>query len=196
MKAVLVKENGEYILHKYADYGVFFARSEHQKADMQGLRHLDKKNCDTIFGLYSLEQMSEDYANNIKGITKDEKGLARISYFDGITKGIEMNKDKQFSEAEMLDALTWASNFQEFNQPLNQAYIDDYLKKLKEKRTEDAVLVEIEMQYLPVSTFCFECGKGSEALNETVCDKQYACNNWFPKYDDNGCLILKKFLNN
>ena len=196
MKAVLVRKNGEYILHKYADSEVVFAMSNHEKADEKRLRYLDKKNCDTIFGSYSLEQMSEDYANNIKGITKDEKGLARISYFDGITKGIETNKDKQFSEKEMLDALTWASKFQDAFQTLNQSYIDDYLNKLKEKRKEDAILVEIEMQYLPVSTFCFECGKGSEALNETVCDKQYACSNWFPKYDDNGCLILKKFLNN
>lgn len=196
MKAVLVRKNGEYILHKYADSEVVFAMSNHEKADEKRLRYLDKKNCDTIFGLYSPEQMSEDYANNIKGITKDEKGLARISYFDGITKGIETNKDKQFSEKEMLDALTWASKFQDAFQTLNQSYIDDYLNKLKEKRKEDAILVEIEMQYLPVSTFCFECGKGSEALNETVCDKQYACSNWFPKYDDNGCLILKKFLNN
>jgi len=196
MKAVLVRKNGEYILHKYADSEVVFAMSDHKKADEKRLRYLDKKNCDTIFGSYSLEQMSEDYANNIKGITKDEKGLARISYFDGISKGIETNKDKQFSEKEMLDALTWASKFQDAFQTLNQSYIDDYLNKLKEKRKEDAVLVEIEMQYLPVSTFCFECGKGSEALNETVCDKQYACSNWFPKYDDNGCLILRKIVNN
>lgn len=195
MKAVLVKENGEYILHKYADAEVVFAMSNHEKADEKKLRHLDKKNCDTIFGLYSLEQMSEDYANNIKGITKDEKGLARISYFDGLAKGIETNKDKQFSEKEMLDALTWADDAGS-NQILNKHTLINYIEKLKEKRKEDAVLVEIEMQYLPVSTFCFECGKGSEALNENICDKQYACSNWFPKYDDNGCLILKKILNN
>lgn len=196
MKAVLVKEKGEYILHKYADAEVVFAMSDHKKADEKRLRYLDKKSCDKIFGLFNPEQMSEDYANNIKGITKDEKGLARVSYLDGISKGLEANKDKQFSEEEMLDALTWASKFQDAFQTLNQSYIDDYLNKLKEKRKEDAVLVEIEMQYLPVSTFCFECGKGSEALNETVCDKQYACSNWFPKYDDNGCLILRKIVNN
>jgi hypothetical protein len=195
MKAVLVRKNGEYILHKYADSEVVFAMSNHEKADEKRLRYLDKKNCDTIFGSYSLEQMSEDYANNIKGITKDEKGLARISYFDGITKGIEMNKDKQFSESEMLDALTWADDAGA-NQILNKNTLIKYIEKLKEKRKEDAILVEIEMQYLPVSTFCFECGKGSEALNKTVCDKQYACSNWFPKYDDNGCLILRKIVNN
>ena len=195
MKAVLVRKNGEYILHKYADAEVVFAMSDHKKADEKRLRYLDKKSCDTIFGLFNPEQMSEDYANNIKGITKDEKGLARISYFDGITKGIEMNKDKQFSEKEILDALTWADD-EGANQILNKTTLIKYIEKLKEKRKQDAILVEIEMQYLPVSTFCFECGKGSEALNETVCDKQYACSNWFPKYDDNGCLILRKIVNN
>jgi len=192
MKAVLVKENGEYILHKYADYGVFFARSEHEKADMQGLRCLDKQNCDEIFGLYSPEQMSEDYANKIKGITKDEKGLARVSYFDGLTKALETNSEKRFTEKDMMDALLWADSFQGKINMLNEKLMQNYIKNLKEKQIEDAVIVEIEMQYLPVSTFCFECGKGSKALNEATCDKKYACNNWFPKYDDNGCLILKK----
>ena len=196
MKAVLVKEKGEYILHKYADSEVVFAMSNHEKADEKRLRYLDKKNCDTIFGSYSLEQMSEDYANNIKGITKDEKDLARVSYFDGISTGLETNKDKQFSIKDLMDALAWASSFQGANQTLNEKYRKSYIDNLTQKKKVDAIIVEIEMQYLPVSTFCFECGKGSEALNKTVCDKQYACSNWFPKYDDNGCLILKKFLNN
>ena len=196
MKAVLVKEKGEYILHKYADSEVVFAMSNHEKADEKRLRYLDKKNCDTIFGLFNPEQMSEDYANNIKGITKDEKGLARISYFDGITKGIEINKDKQFSVKDMMDSLAWACSFHGTTTTLNDKLIDNYIKTFLERKSNEAVIVEIEMQYLPVSTFCFECGKGSEALNETVCDKQYACSNWFPKYDDNGCLILRKIVNN
>lgn len=192
MKAVLVKEKGEYILHKFADAEVVFAMSDHDWADEGGLRYLDKKSCDKIFGLYSPEQMSEDYANYIKGITKDEKDLARVSHFDGITTGIETYKDKQFSETEMLNALIWASSFQGANQVLNESILINYIKTLKEKRKEDAILVEIEMQYLPISSFCFECGKGVRALNETTCDKKLICNNWFPKYDDNGCLILKK----
>lgn len=196
MKAVLVRENGEYILHKYADYDVFFAMSDHKKADEKGLRWLDKKSCNKIFGLYSPEQMSEDYANNIKGITKDEKDLARVSYFDGISTGLETNKDKKFSIKDLMDALAWACSFHGTTNTLNDKLIDNYIKTFLERKSNEAVIVEIEMQYLPVSTFCFECGKGSEALNKTVCDKQYACSNWFPKYDDNGCLILKKFLNN
>jgi hypothetical protein len=194
MKAVLVREFGEYILHKFAEAEVIFAMSDHEKASEKEVRWLDKKSCDKIFGLCSPEQMSEDYANNIKGITKDERDIARVSYFEGISIKLETNKDNRFSEAEMRDALTWASKFQDAYQTLNQAYIDDYLKKLKEKRTEDAILVEVEMQYLPVSTFCFQCGKGAKALNENTCDKKYACSNWFPKYDENGCLILKKAL--
>lgn len=195
MKAVLVRENGEYILHKYADYGVFFARSEHEKADEQGLRWLDKQNCDEIFGLQRPEQMSENYANKIKGITKDEKDLARVSYFDGLTKALETNSEKRFNEKDMMDALLWAGSFQGTTNMLNEKLMLNYIKTLLERKFNEAVIVEIEMQYLPLSSFCFECGKGSRALNETVCDKQYACSNWFPKYDDNGCLILKKSMN-
>ena len=196
MKAVLVRENGEYILHKYADYDVFFAMSDHKKADEKGLRWLDKKSCNKIFGLYSPEQMSEDYANNIKGITKDEKDLARVSYFDGISTGLETNKDKKFSIKDLMDALAWASSFQGANQTLNEKYRKSYIDNLTQKKKVDAIIVEIEMHYLPVSTFCFECGKGWEGLTQNDCNKKYACSNWFPKYDDNGCLILKKFLNN
>lgn len=192
MEAVLVKENGEYILHKYADAEVVFAMSDHEQADEKQLRCLDKRNCDKIFGVFNPKQMSEDYANNIKGITKEEKKLAKVFYLDGLTTNIQTDKDKQFSEAEMRDALTWATTFNGAFQELNQYHINDYIKTLREKRNKDAILVEIEMQYLPVSSFCFECGKGSRALNETTCDKKYACNNWFPKYDENGCLILKK----
>jgi len=191
MKAALVRENGGYILHKYADYGVFFARSEHEKADVQGLRWLDEQNCDEIFGFQSPEQMSDNYANKIKGITKDEKGLARVSYFDGLTKALEINSEKRFTEKDMMDALLWANSFPTTNIP-NEKLIQNYIETILERKLNEAVIVEIEMQYLPVSTFCFECGKGSKALNETVCDKQYACSNWFPKYDYNGCLILKK----
>lgn len=192
MKAVLVKENGEYILHKYADAEVVFAMSDHEQAEEKQLRSLDKRNCDKIFGVFNPKQMSEDYANNIKGITKEEKKLAKVFYLDGLTTNIETDKDKQFSETEMLDAILWASTYQSSNVALYAMTAAQYIKTLKEKRKKDAILVEIEMQYLPVSTFCFECGKGSRALNETTCDKKYACSNWFPKYDDKGRLILKK----
>ena len=37
MKAVLVREFGEYILHKYADAEVVFAMSDHKKADEKDL---------------------------------------------------------------------------------------------------------------------------------------------------------------
>lgn len=192
MKAVLVKENGEYILHKFADAEVVFAMSKHKKADEKELRRLNKTNCELIFNVFDVYQLTEDYVKKIKGITSDEKGLARVCYLDGLVKGIAADVEKQFSEKEMLDALIWASSFQGANQALHISTLISYIKTLKERRKEDAVLVEIEMQYLPVSTFCFECGKGARALNENPCDKKYACNNWFPKYDDNGCLILKK----
>lgn len=194
MKAVLIKEKQEYVLHKYADAEVLFAMSNRNKADEKQLRYLDKKNCDAIFGLLDPKQMSDEYAEKIKGITKDERELARISYRDGLILGINNFEDKEYNEQDLLDALTWASMLNNAHQTLNQAYINNYLKKLKEKRKNDAVLVDIEMQYLPVTTFCFSCGKGSEALNQTICENQNACTNWFPNYDSNGCLILKKVL--
>jgi hypothetical protein len=192
MKAVLVKEKGEYILHKFADAEVIFAMSKHKKAAEKELRRLNKTSCELIFNVFDVDQLTEDYVKKIKGITSDEKGLARVCYLDGLVKGIAADVEKEFSEKEMLDALIWASSFQGANQVLNISTLVNYIKTLKEKRKEDAILVEIEMQYLPVSTFCFECGKGARALNEITCDKKYACSNWFPKYDDNGCLILKK----
>lgn len=192
MKAVLVREFGEYILHKFADAEVVFAMSDYKKADEKGLRYLDRKNCNTICRVFNIDQMSEEYANKIKGITKDEKDIARTSYWHGVIAGIGTDHDKQFTEKDLNDALTWAASFQGANQVLNESTLINYIKTLKEKLQSDAILVEIEMQYLPVSTFCFECGKGARALNETTCDKKYACSNWFPKYNDNGCLILKK----
>jgi hypothetical protein len=192
MKAVLVREFGEYILHKFADAEVVFAMSDHKKADEKELRHLDGRNCDKISRVFNINQLTEDYVKKIKGVTKDEKDLARVSYLDGLIAGIGTDQDKIFTEKEMSDALTWAASFQGANQVLNESTLINYINTLKEKLFQDAILVEIEMQYLPVSTFCFECGKGARALNETTCDKKYACSNWFPKYDDNGCLILKK----
>jgi hypothetical protein len=196
MKAVLVKEKGEYILHKYAEASVVLAMSDHDKSHEQGVRSLDKRNCDSIFGVLTPQQMSEEYASKIMGITKDERDLARVSYHEGLIARISSDTDNRFNEKDLMDALIWASSFQGANQTLNEGYMKSYIDNLTQKKKVDAIIVEIEMHYLPVSTFCFECGKGSEALTQNDCNKKYACNNWFPKYDDNGCLILKKFLNN
>ena len=196
MKAVLIKEKGEYILHKYADAQVVLAMSNHEKSQEKRVRSLDKRNCDSIFGISSPQQMSEQYASKIMGITKDERDIARTSYLDGLLAGIGSDKNKQFNEKDLIDALIWASSFQGTNQNMIESDMKNYIDNLTQKRKVDAILVEIEMQYLPVSTFCFECGKGGEALTQYDCNKQYACNNWFPKYDDKGCLILKKTLTN
>jgi hypothetical protein len=192
MIGVLIKKSGEYLLHKYGNADIIFAYSNEELAKKHEVRLLNTENCDSIFDDQNIELGAKNHIKTLPIVTKDEEKFAYSGYVGGFKDALKNNESKIFTEQQMVDALIWAGSFQGANQELNESYMRNYIQTQIAKMKEDAVLVEIKMQYLPVSTFCFECGRGITKINESTCEEKTTCKNWFPNYDDNGCLILTK----
>lgn len=191
MNATLLKANEEYVLQKMNDPLIIWGTTYHEKAEESEILKLNKDNCDEIFGTVNIIEKSRKYADRY-ALNSRENRIAYVAHKIGMVKGLEMNKDKVFTKKQMYDALVWAASFQGAYQTLNDSYIKNYVDNQMSKIDVTSVDVIIEMEFSPITCFCFDCGKVASAMSEEICKKVGSCYNYVPKHDENDCLILKR----
>ena len=161
MKAKLKKErDGDYTL-----------TLNNPKEYPHSLPLLSKQNCDEIFGIFDVEKLAEDFAKN-HSIYPTAQDDTEYGFKHGFSKAMELNKDKQFTLEQVIEAMTLY---------IRKEYaMSQVLSMISELPLDSEINVEIEMELMNIDEIR-EQGKGFLHGNIRK-----------PKLDENGCLILKK----
>jgi hypothetical protein len=168
MKAKLKKErDGDYTL-----------TLNNPKEYPHSLPLLSKQNCDEIFGVIDVEKLAEqevfqeyyDWGGEV--FSEDYLISKRLHFIEGFNKAMELNKDKQFTLEQVIEAMTLY---------IRKEYaMSQVLSMISELPLDSEMDVEIEMELMNIDEIR-EQGKGFLHGNTRK-----------PKLDENGCLILKK----
>jgi hypothetical protein len=135
---------------------------------------LSKQNCDEIFGVVDVEELS---MKNDKGIYRSVDGV--ISYRQGFNKAMELNKDKVFTFEDVMNCWNKALKFQEHKETLGE-YIQSF-----QQPTEIEVM--IEMGKVVDETKVIGAVKSVKGSGHKITTYKSV-----PKLDSSGQLILKK----
>jgi len=165
MKAKLIK-----VLDQYHLYDGDKAIATTIVGNPMLLPNLSKQNCDEIFGVGDVEELS---MKNDKGIYRSVDGV--ISYRQGFNKAMELNKDKVFTLEQMSVA---------YNTNRSGTLFEQLINSFGGQPTE----IEVEIELIcPHPSDTYRCGI------QYGCDED-GCNHpdQVPYLDSEGCLILKK----
>lgn len=191
------------ILKHRGDYDYFLlSRTENSEAVQASLitddefeQKLSKQNCDEIFGVVNIEKLiSEADTSHLSLYTSDANQFMFDEGFKiGFNKAIELNKDKEFTKDDIRNAIAFGVNLGLSNNIGNSFEFSKTLDRWIEIIQQEAyeIQVEVEMEWMPKTNYCTSCGNGGKYL-ESPCDHKNDCENWRPKLNENGCLILKK----
>jgi len=172
MKSKLIKVNDYYYLRESYKTGIGGAVCERTlgTTNSQGeLGKLSKKNCDEIFGVTDVEKLAEEDCSIHHPYHPVHDQTTRATFIRGFNKAMELNKDKVFTEENMLKAYEKGASFGTTKLG-NTHYFDELIQSLQQP-------TEIEVE---IVTEEFE----SYNENLDIIKK--------PILDSEGCLILKK----
>ena len=206
MKAKLYKtDKGEYILlhlnKSIYENGSVLGYSidiEDKTLQFENSHKLSKQNCDELFGVVDVDNLAEENTEEFIEVFDYNDGRGNIcrfnnshqvqeSYIKGFNKAIELNKDKVFTEEQVMDFSRFCVSKMDYF-----TTISDLLIEYKSLQQPNEMEVEIEMDWNPFSNYCDLCGEGGKYM-ETPCNhKDGSCLHWRPKLDSNGYIILKK----
>ncbi len=138
------------------------------------LPNLSKQNCDSLFGVFDLDDESNYFAYNQSGDDCSEE-FAEFAYKAGFNKAIELNKDKLFTVEDMRTAM------------LNAIEMTDFQKEQFRKDNDYHIALDI-IQSLQQPT---------EIDVEITMETSIGISDKYtpepkPLLDKQGCLILKK----
>jgi hypothetical protein len=166
MKAKLHKMESGYILSLNGDIDDPYAIVNKELAEDYRWYKLSLRNCQAIELGYDLDGLAENYRN--KG------DFSSLHYFkEGFQKALEILGDKKFSMNEVVELckILMSNPFEKCGKTY-QELTDSYIQSLQP--TEWGVEIEMEKIILPFGA--------NQFINE-----------YKPKLDKNGCLILKTF---
>jgi hypothetical protein len=158
---------------------------------------LSKQNCDEIFEVVDVEKLADEYIVVKPKYREHEHNLAVSAYKEGFHKAMELNKDKQFTLEDVLNAYMEGTNDGTQFESLMDYDSEDFdeaheFAKEAEKEFRESlqqpteIEVEIEMELHPTNH-----ASGLELTGNKLMDVAIL-ENYQPKLDKNGCLILKK----
>jgi hypothetical protein len=164
------------------------------------LQKLSHENCDEIFGVVNVEKLAEEEFPydfdcplfETLGLTeKSHKsiliGMLQGTLIKGFNKAMELNKDKQFTIEDMKRAFIAGSNFTSPDEVvLNETFGQSMNRLIKSLQQPTEIKVEIEMELHPTNH-----ASGLELTGNKLMDVAIL-ENYQPKLDSDGCLILKK----
>jgi methanogenic corrinoid protein MtbC1 len=134
---------------------------------------LSKENCDEIFGVIDVEKLANDvgekYNHSLYQFAKDR-------FIEGYNKAIELNKDKVFTEEQVIEfTMSMISQYVQGNTNIwNRELLSESLQQPNE------IEVEIMMES---SKFIVDKSQRDDVRNGF---------NYRPKRDSENCLILQK----
>jgi hypothetical protein len=180
MEATLIKENDFYYLVK--DNKIIAEIDGHPLKSITG--KLSKQNCDEVFGVTDVEKLADERFLGSDDITNYN---LRFGFKEGFNKAMELNKDKQFTLEDMLNAYMEGTNdgaqFESLmdydSEDFDEAheFAEEAEKEFRESIQQPTEIeVEIEM----------------EDVIQLKTRARYITNMGEPKLDAEGCIILKK----
>ncbi len=184
MKAILIKKaEGWYNLYQ-DKIGIGSTYPE-----LQGYK-LSKQNCDEIFGVTDVDKLADERFLGSDDITNYN---LRFGFKEGFNKAMELNKDKRFTEDDVITAIVHytyllhndGKGYEDGDD--NDKRIDYVIAALKQKPYE--IKVEVEMEDYGYCEGCRKAGMWHCAHADTC---GYAETRQQPKLDTEGCIILKK----
>jgi hypothetical protein len=188
MKATLIKKaEGWYNLYQ-DKIGIGSTYPE-----LQGYK-LSKQKCDEIFGVVDVEKLAHDFAHNLRG----RSVYAIIGFDAGFNKAMELNKDKQFTLEDMLNAYMEGTNdgaqFESLmdydSEDFDEAheFAEEAEKEFRESIQQPTEIeVEIEMEKVVDETKVVGAVKGVKGSGDKITTYKAV-----PKLDASRCIILKK----
>jgi len=135
---------------------------------------LSKENCDEIFGVVDVEKLANDY---FKSTNENAVLWRRIDFKVGFNKAMELNKDKVFTLEDMREAIAEAWNSCEDNED-EETFTQCFNRIIQSLQQPTEIEVEIVEQCLDPT--CDGINRKGECVTTGK-----------PKYDTDGCLILK-----
>jgi hypothetical protein len=191
MKGKLTKITGIYTLLDDNDRMVASDDVDMQK-DYQ-IGKLSTKNCNGIFGLYDVEGLADFYSTMTAFFKKgevpthkeieDAEYISKISFKAGFNKAMELNKDKAFTEFDIISAFEYGWNQRHFGKT-----DEDELRGIQKRfiqSLQQPTEIEVGIEMENKEYILTQNGEGFE-------DQSYRTWETAPKIDSEGFLILKK----
>lgn len=164
MKGKLRKDKDGNFHLSHDPSGWWIADSDHEKVEQhkgeQTLHKLSKQNCDEIFGIVDIDTMMCNIESNCN---KTKEGFVL-----GFKMAMELNKDKKFTEVDMIKFADAVYKLRKENQVFEG--MPELLQSLQQPKQ---IEVEVVMDKIPADL---------------------APGGWdvFPRLDKEGCIILKR----
>jgi hypothetical protein len=191
MKAKLIKVNNIYTL---MDGDKMVASSDSDFQTDYEVMKLSKENCDEIFGVVDVEKLAKKYLDSRydnEDIAHPELYEEYNSFIVGFNKRAELNKDKVFTLEDIRKAIAYGESVRDMDE--GKIPYKTFVEFIQSLHQPAEIEVMVEMEWLPIATFCTACGSGGEHM-KTPCDHKNDCSHWSPKLDSNGFLILKRVI--
>jgi len=176
MEIKLIKTEVNYLLKN--EEGVIIASTSIKK----GISSLSKQNCDEIFGVVDVEKLADTIC-----IRTTESFAIREVWKDGFNKAMELNKDKQFTLEDVLNAYMEGTNdgtqFESLMDYDSENFDEAHeFAKEAEKEFRESLQQPTEIEVQIVMKEILQLKKRAGGFT----------NMGKPKLDADGCLILKK----
>ena len=149
------------------------------------LPNLSKQNCDSLFGVFDLDDESNYFAYNQSGDDCSEE-FAEFAFKAGFNKAMALNKDKLFTLEDVKKAYFKG----DYDALYDGAYSEKENEFIQSLQQPSEIEVEIEMEEVIIGQCDCECHSNTSIMHFMAC-----CNPKIftePKLDENGCLILRK----
>ena len=159
---ILMKLGDEYKLYSHDSCIATTQESPHKR--------LSKQNCDEIFGAVNLMKLAEEHSHKYYDVKTTDWHSNYNGFFSGFLKAMELNKDKLFTEFDIIKAFEYGWNQRHFDKTNEDELREIQKRFIQSLQQPTEIEVEIEMDI---------CG-----------DKVYEVPEML--LDENGCLILKK----
>ena len=148
MKAKLIKTNkGNYIL-------IDPTKHVYKKGYLIGsliecdVPKLSKQNCDEIFGVVDVEKLAEEYCTHEPKNSKElrDVNLIKLGFRDGFNKAMELNKDKVFTEFDIISAFEYGWNQRHFDKTDEDELLEIKKRFIQSIKQPTEIAVEIKLE--------------------------------------------------
>jgi hypothetical protein len=183
MKEKLIRTEKQYVLQN--EHGIVIATSYEDGK-------LSLKNCEAIENGYDLDELAfyEFPNNNFNGQTSIEQKIRQSAFKVGFQKALEILGDKKFSDIDVKRAMRMIFDWSEGEDDHSEC---TSLNNLWDKYFESTQQTEWDVEI--IKEYVGECkGNNNDGCFQDSPGHDCGCYEYKPKFDDKGCLILKRVI--
>ena len=162
------------------------------KSPLNDFGQLSIKNCQSIENGYDLDELAfyEFPNNNFNGQTSIEQKIRQSAFKVGFQKALEILGDKKFSDIDVKRAMRMIFDWSEGEDDHSEC---TSLNNLWDKYFESTQQTEWDVEI--IKEYVGECkGNNNDGCFQDSPGHDCGCYEYKPKFDDKGCLILKRVI--